>query len=115
MSWPGAHCLRGGAWGEAQGLGTTGAGSHKSSYCSFSRCPSRLRAFLLGLISLSSYCLLKQRQGQPGVWDGDIKELPRPLQSSLVLPPSQEEEESGSTGLSDRWPCWGHLSWQLGF
>lgn len=44
--------------------------------------PLGLRAFLLGLISFFS--LLKNRQGQSGLWGGDIRELPK-LSGALLV------------------------------
>lgn len=55
---------------------TMGARSSRSPYCYFSNLSFKLSAFLLCFISCSSYFPLKQRQGQSGLWDGGIRELP---------------------------------------
>lgn len=74
-------------WGLGKGaeaVATMGAGSDRS-YCYFYRLPFQTQGLpALGLISLSSYCPLKQRQVHSGLWYGGIRELPEPSRAPTV-------------------------------
>lgn len=96
---------------------TMGARSSRSSYCYFSNLPFKLSAFLLCFISHSSYFPLKQRQGQSGLWDGGIRELPELSRDPTIEsgPYPLPRENRNLEAQVERWPCWGDISWQLGF
>lgn len=66
-------------WGLGRGAkawATMGTGSNRSSYCYFSRFPFQTQGLPARPVSLFSYCPLKQRQSQSGLWGGGIRELP---------------------------------------